>query len=403
MRYDTQNKERGFIGGVVIGGSLLYLLDPDKCGRRRRMLIRDKVLRMSHESGQFLDKTVRDLQNRARGIAAETWAMITERQIPDEVLAERVYARIGRVVSHPRALRISVRDGVVELRGPILEHELERALSCVRGVRGVRGIDNHLEAHKAGDISSLQGGSPRESRPEIFQERWAPATRAIVGLGGLGLLSIAGSKRRLRLPLGMAGGALLVRALTNMPVAEALGFTDTPNVIHLRKTVHINAPVEEVYEFFANPENLPLIFEHVQEVRHSRDNMYHWRVAGPAGTTVSWEAVMSENVPNERIAWSSLPGEALRTSGVVRFERNNGGGTTVNIQMMYKPPAGILGHAVASLFGVDPKHALDDDMVRLKSLMETGKTTAHHHRITKEEMERNVRGREQKWAAGGTS
>jgi hypothetical protein len=49
--------------------------------------------------------------------------------------------------------------------------------------------------------------------------------------------------------------------------------------------------------------------------------------------------------------------------------------------MTYKPPAGVLGHAVAALFRTDPKQALDDDLVRLKSLIETGKTTAHGEEV----------------------
>jgi uncharacterized membrane protein len=44
--------------------------------------------------------------------------------------------------------------------------------------------------------------------------------------------------------------------------------------------------------------------------------------------------------------------------------------------MSYNPPAGALGHAVATLFGSDPKSAMNEDLVRLKSLLETGKTTA---------------------------
>jgi uncharacterized membrane protein len=72
-----------------------------------------------------------------------------------------------------------------------------------------------------------------------------------------------------------------------------------------------------------------------------------------------------------------MPGEAVRHSGVVHFEETQDGATRIDIRLTYKPPAGALGHAVAALFGSDPKRALDEDMVRLKSLLEHGKTTAH--------------------------
>ena len=395
MKGRAETDNRGFMTGLIAGGTMLYLLDPDKCGHRRRIVTRDKAVRAEHVASRFVDKTVRDLQNRARGLIAEAWAAIREREVPDDVLVRRVYARIGRAVSHPRALRIEAYGGIVKLYGPVLEDEVDQLLRTVQSVRGVRAVENHLEPHKTPDIPSLQGGKSRNPQPELLQERWAPATRALVGLGGLGLLSAANRKRGLRLPLGVAGGALLFRALTNRPLAEALGVAETPNVITLRKTININAPVEELYQLFANPENFPKIFEHVEDVRHSRDNVYHWKVVGPAGTSVSWEAAVTENVPNERVAWSSVPGAAVRTSGWIKFQQNETGGTTLHIQFTYNPPAGVFGHVIASLFGADPKHALDDDMARLKSLFEAGKTRVHGHRVTKEEVERELGVREE--------
>ncbi|HEY5572413.1 MAG TPA: hypothetical protein VIK64_05285, partial [Anaerolineales bacterium] len=67
-------------------------------------------------------------------------------------------------------------------------------------------------------------------------------------------------------------------------------------------------------------------------------------------------------------------------------EPNPQGGTRVTVRMSYTPPAGAVGHAVASLFGVDPKKAMDDDLVRMKSLIEEGKTTAEGKQVKKEEV-----------------
>jgi uncharacterized membrane protein len=76
------------------------------------------------------------------------------------------------------------------------------------------------------------------------------------------------------------------------------------------------------------------------------------------------------------IAWESLPGSQVKQAGFVRFDPNRGGGTRVSVQMEYLPPAGALGHAVAQLFGVDPRQAMNEDLMRLKSLLETGKTSS---------------------------
>src|SRR5439155_1840890 len=62
------------------------------------------------------------------------------------------------------------------------------------------------------------------------------------------------------------------------------------------------------------------------------------------------------------------------------------GGTRVHLRMSYNPVGGVVGHVLASIFDADPKHALGDDLVRMKSLFEQGKTTAHEHTVTREEL-----------------
>lgn len=81
---------------------------------------------------------------------------------------------------------------------------------------------------------------------------------------------------------------------------------------------------------------------------------------------------------------------ASQSAGFIKFQPNQNGGTAVHIQFAYNPPGGIIGHVFASLFGADPKHALEDDMARLKTLFEIGKTRVHHHRITREELEHQI-------------
>jgi hypothetical protein len=109
-------------------------------------------------------------------------------------------------------------------------------------------------------------------------------------------------------------------------------------------------------------------------------------VAGPAGIPVEWDAVITALVPNQLLAWKTVPGEAVRHAGVVVFDEDPQGGTRVHLRMTYKPPAGVIGHAVASLLGADPKQALDDDLVRFKSIIETGKTTAHGEEVVAVEL-----------------
>lgn len=56
------------------------------------------------------------------------------------------------------------------------------------------------------------------------------------------------------------------------------------------------------------------------------------------------------------------------------------------LTLTYDPPAGLVGHVLAEIFGVDPKQALDDDMARLKSLFEEGKTRVGRKVVTRDEV-----------------
>ena len=54
------------------------------------------------------------------------------------------------------------------------------------------------------------------------------------------------------------------------------------------------------------------------------------------------------------------------------FEPTDNGGTEVTVWLSYNPPAGAIGHAIAKVFGADPKSEMDTDLMRMKSLIETG-------------------------------
>ncbi|MFB3917588.1 MAG: SRPBCC family protein [Terriglobales bacterium] len=379
------------VGAVALGGGLMYLLDPDR-GNRRRKMARDQMFHGIHVVEDAADKTVRDLRNRARGTVAELWSNLRREEITGYKLEQRVRSKLGRVVSHPNAIEVHASDGAVTLSGPVLEHELDDLISVVWGVRGVRNLENRLEVHKQpGDVPGLQGGAGRRGeRWELLQENWAPATRLIMGTSGALLLAAAPRRSWLGLPLRILGGIGLLRAISNLPLRRAFGVGETRRGIRFQKTIEIDAPVDRVYELWSNPENFPRFMEHVREVKRTNGDRFHWIAAGPAGISASWDAEITEQVPNQVLAWKSVPGAAIRNAGIVRFQ-DAGGRTRMHVLISYNPPAGVLGHAVAALFGYDPKHAMDDDLMRLKSLLESGKTTAHGEETVAPERQRGKR------------
>jgi uncharacterized membrane protein len=76
----------------------------------------------------------------------------------------------------------------------------------------------------------------------------------------------------------------------------------------------------------------------------------------------------------------------MKTSGMVRFNRNADGTSRITVHWNYTPPAGAIGHGIATLMGADPKRAMDEDLARLKSLMEQGKTTVEGKQVHREDV-----------------
>jgi uncharacterized membrane protein len=357
---------------VGLGAGLMYLFDPER-GSRRRALVRDKAVHAWKVTETAVGKTSRDLQNRARGLAATTKGVMVREDVSDEVLIERVRARLGRVVSHPRAIEVTSDQGRVTLSGPAFAHEVGRVLAAVAMVRGVKGVEDRLEVHEsAGDHPALQGSTARpEARFELLQRNWSPAARLLAGTAG-GALAAYGMRRRgpLGATLGIVGLGLLARGLTNREMRDLLGVGEAEGV-EIQKTIHIDAPVQDVYAFWSFYENFPHFMSHVREVKTIGDGRSHWTVEGPAGVPVPFDVEVTQAIPNELLAWKTLPGAPVDHARIVRFMPEDGG-TRADIKMSYNPPAGALGHAVADFLGADPKSRMDDDLARMKTLIETG-------------------------------
>jgi uncharacterized membrane protein len=243
-------------------------------------------------------------------------------------------------------------------------------------VRGLKAIENCLEPHEeAGDISDLQGGRVRQGEPFAFmKQNWSPTAR-LAGAAAAGSLIFFGLKRRglFAKTVGNIGLGILTRALTNVGTRRLVGITGGPHNVNIQKAITIAAPRDRVFDYWSHPENFPHFMSHVRDVRKVGEGRYHWTVEGPAGVPVGWDAVIRKQVPDELVEWESVPGSVIEQCGIARFETNADGTTRIDIKLSYNPPGGFIGHTVANLFRVDPKHGLDDDLMRMKSFIETGK------------------------------
>jgi len=139
------------------------------------------------------------------------------------------------------------------------------------------------------------------------------------------------------------------------------------------KAITINSQPETLYRFWRNLENFPRFMRHLVEVKSTSERTSHWIAKAPAGAHVEWDAEIVEDEANSRIAWRTLPNSAVEHEGVVSFEPAPGGrGTIVRVSMSYLPPAGKVGVQVAKLFGEEPALQVDEDLRRMKQLIETG-------------------------------
>ncbi len=159
----------------------------------------------------------------------------------------------------------------------------------------------------------------------------------------------------------------------------------------LGRTVTIRKPRAELYRHWRDFSNLPRIMENLEAIREEGDT-HVWMIKAPAGNTVEVRTRVSEDVANERIAWQSVDGSEIETSGKVEFTDAPGErGTRVSLIMSYDPPAGALGQAVAKLFLREPQVQARHDLKRFKMLMETGEiaTSARRRDETRKAQQEN--------------
>jgi uncharacterized membrane protein len=360
--------------GIGLTAMATYFLDPAS-GRRRRALLADRLTSLRTDLRDGVGVATRDLAYRARGLGAQARARVRRDDADDEVLSERVRSALGRAVTHLGAVTVEAQQGHVTLSGDVLASEHEQLLQAVHAVRGVRDVSDQLAVHRGPEsIPALQGGRVRRPRrSELMQENWSPAIRMLTGVAG-GALLVSGFRARgvLSLLFGAAGGALLLRSSTNMPLRRLAGAQGRRG-IDVHKTINVAAPVQRVFSLLDAYENFPAFMRNVREVRPHGDGRSHWVVAGPAGTSVEWDSVTTVRRPNEILAWRTVPNSTVAHAGIIRLRPDDRGGTQLDIQMSYNPPAGALGHVVARLFGADPKTELDEDLMRMKSFLESGK------------------------------
>lgn len=375
-------KISAWLMGIGLGAGLMYYMDP-QMGNQRKSKVRNQMLRLQNQADDAVETAVHDTRNRVKGLLSRGIEIVSDEALPDAVLEQRARARLGFLTRAPGALQLQVDQGELTIDGDILAEDAEELVNALGRLRGIRAVRNNLRLHADdSDLPMLQKQSPLDRNTMM----WSPTRRLLSGVGA-GYLLLYGVARGgiIGMIARLAGMGLGLRALTNMDMRTMAGKNPDADLIQLRKSIQIYAPVDEVYQLWSKFENFSRFMANIDSIEDLGDGRSHWVVKGPAGSKVEFDARLTDNVPNERVAWETLPDSTVQHRGSVNF-RETDRGTQVNVNMVYNPPAGVAGHAVAKLFGKDPKTEMDADLQRLKNLLERGETRADGQKINREEI-----------------
>lgn len=169
-----------------------------------------------------------------------------------------------------------------------------------------------------------------------------------------------------------------------------------PDKALIAESVTINRPARELYDFWRAQEQLVAVMDNVVAIEPLGPDRYRWTVKAPAGNEVSWESMITKDVPGEEIYWQSAEGAEIDNNGRITFTDAGRRGTVVRAVIAYDPPGGTVGQLVAKVLQREPRIQTRRDLHRFKQLMEAGEiaTGARNARQREERNEQQTATRE---------
>jgi hypothetical protein len=211
------------IGGALIGSAAMYFMDPDR-GRSRRAIIRDRAKGELRSKSEALNVMTRDFQHRVEGMRHEINSRMAPDKANDAIIEQRVCSAIGHACTHNRCLDVNVKDGVVQISGPVLASEAQAVIRAVRGVRGVTQVHNLMTTHEsAAEVPEFHNQMP----PATKATATTTPARAFIELCGGGLLALYGIARRgvVGNVCGLVGAGMIARAFHQVEARNVGGTT----------------------------------------------------------------------------------------------------------------------------------------------------------------------------------
>lgn len=171
---------------------------------------------------------------------------------------------------------------------------------------------------------------------------------------------------------GASGNNLLdyIPVVNEVPIINRMS-SQEPTELRIRKSLTINRPAAELYEYWRDLSKLPTFMTHVKSVQEVGDNLSHWVVNVMRGMELEWDARITVDRPNEMIAWETLPESTLQNRGYVKFIPT-AYGTEVSVSLEYDPPAVMGGELAGRAVKFIAEQQIKEEIRNFKRLMETG-------------------------------
>ncbi|WP_282285494.1 SRPBCC family protein [Micromonospora sp. WMMD998] len=254
-------------------------------------------------------------------------------------------------------------------------------------VRRISGVDDFATSRA---VVQLVGARELVHAAGLLTSRrkgiwaWTRVLGDAMDLAALGIAIAHRSGRRRRRLVGVTGAIIGITVVDLLTAAQATRSKEVGSAraargarrggfMELTATTTIRKPPSQVYAFWRDLDNLPTFMAHLKEIRTTGDRTSRWSAGAPFGRHVEWDAEIVDEVTGERIAWRSTGDADVPNSGTVQFvPAPDGVSTEVHVVMSYDIPGGAVGKAVAKYFGEEPHQQLDDDLRRLKQVLETG-------------------------------
>lgn len=309
-----------------------------------------------------------DRQSRMRGRSSTGNGQSVFRKMQQPQQAKKIATGLGWFSIGLGMAELVAPDSVARLIG-VKPTSRSRALLRAFGARemaaGIGILSNDrptgwVWSRVAGDVMDLSMLGTAMSKDDTDRTRLNTAAAAVIGVTALDI--VAGN--------GLSGQ----QSVRNGQHASG---------IHIKRSITVARPREEVYSFWHDFQNLPQFMKHLESVTNQGNGRSHWKAKAPAGSSVEWDAEITADQPNELIAWRSVGNADVSNSGMVRFTQAPGGrGTEVHVELRYDPPGGALGALFAKMFGEEPGGQIADDLRRFKQVMEIGEVMLSDATVT---------------------